>query len=305
MVKRDKDTGVYKPKNGDKVICEHKGFKYEARILNSRKNPDSQDKNPEMQFFVHYQGWNKNWDEWVSESRVHQHNETNVASMREQRTVGRAKATGSGRKKLALQQDKANTSSISTSGSVSDSIVYEPEELIELEKEIKIKMPDDLKGWLIDDDNNIKNKKLTVLPAKTTISTILKDFVTHKKSSTKSAADKEPMLLELTAGIKDYFNVMLGLHLLYKFERLQYQLLLKEHGKDVDLTNHYGVMHLVRLFTKIGKPLAATTLDSQSVQTIVNYIQDLLKYISKQPGLYDLDKIYTVAPPDYIKSALK
>ena len=28
----------------------------------------------EFQYFVHYQGWNKNWDEWVPEDRVLKNN---------------------------------------------------------------------------------------------------------------------------------------------------------------------------------------------------------------------------------------
>lgn len=307
MVKKEKDSQVFRPKNNERIICEHKGFKYEAKVITSRKNQDPADKNSEYQFFVHYQGWNKNWDEWVGESRVFQYNDVNIALMKEQRvSQSKSKGTGSARKKLTdNQQNQSNTSTISSQGSASDSIIFEPEESIQLDKEIKIKMPDEVKNWLIDDDNNIKNKKLSLLPARTTISTILKDFVNHKKFSTKATNDKEVVLNEYTLGIKDYFNVMLGAQLLYKFERLQYQNLLKEHGKDTDLTAHYGVIHLLRLFTRIGKPLAASTLDSQNVQTIVNYIQDLLKFISKQPNLFDLDKNYTIAPPDYIKNALK
>lgn len=316
MVKREKEAQIYKHKIGDKIICEHKGYKYEARILDARLNPDSHDKNPDRQYLVHYQGWNKNWDEWAGEDRVFAYNEANKALMNEQASSrqknrrgggggGGGGVGGSARKKLAVQQNQSNTSTVSSQGSASDSIIVEPEEPPQLDKEVKIKIPDELRNWLIDDDNNIKSKKLTVLPARTPISTILKDFVSYKKTSTKSSNDKEAVLNELTLGIKDYFNVMLGSFLLYKFERHQYQLLLKEHGKDVDLTDQYGVIHLVRLFTKIGKPLASSTLDPQNVQIIVNYIQDLLKFISKQSNLFDLDKNYTIAPPDYIKNALK
>lgn len=306
MVKKEKEPQAYRPKMGDKIICEHKGLKYEARVLSSRKDPNSQDKNPEMQFLVHYQGWNKNWDEWVGENRVYQYNETNVASMKEQRLApSKVKVPGSARKKLALQTP-LNTSTISVQSESKDSsISIELDESVQLEQEVKIKIPDELKNWLIDDDNCIRNKKLTVLPARSTISAILKDFVNHKKLTTKSPSEKESILNELTLGIKDYFNVMLGSHLLYKFERLQYQTLLKDEGKDVDLSCHYGVIHLVRLLTKIGRPLAATSLDSQNIQTIVNYIQELLKFISKQSSLFDLERNYTIAPPDYIKNALK
>lgn len=299
MVKKEKEPQGFRPKVDERIICEHKGWKYEARVLKIEE--DRPDK-----YFVHYQGWNKNWDEWVDDRRVHQYNDTNLAAMKEQKVSNaKSRGTGSARKKLAVQQNQSNSSTISSQGSVNTSIIVEPEEPIQLDKEVKIKIPEQLKNLLIDDDNNIKNKKLTVLPAKTTISTILKDFIYHKKTSTKTSVDKEVVLNELTLGIKDYFNAMLGAHLLYKFERNQYQILLKEHGKDADLTVHYGIIHLVRLFTKIGRPLAVTSLDSQSIQTIVNYIQDLLKFISKQSTLLDLDKNYTDAPLDYIKHALK
>lgn len=320
MVKKEKVSQGYKPKVGDKIICEHKGLKYEAKIMNDRNNPDSLEKTPEKQFFIHYQGWSKNWDEWVDESRIFQYNEANIALMKEQRTSqSRSKGVGSIRKKAPpinsgpsptggtaiSQQNQSVSSTISSQGSISESLILEPEGPIQLDKEVKIKIPDEMKNWLIDDDNQIKNKKLSSLPARIPIATILKDFVNYKKTSTKSPGDKEVVLNELTLGVKHYFNVMLGAHLLYKFERLQYQNVLKDHGKDVDLTAHYGVIHLARLFTKIGRPLAATSLDSQSIQTLVNYIQDLLKFISKQSHLFDLDKNYIIAPPDYIKNALK
>lgn len=303
MVKKEKEPQVYRPKVDDRIICEHKGLKYEARVLKI----DDKSKSGDVQFLVHYQGWNKNWDEWVGENRVFQYNDTNLAAMKEQKvSQSKSRGTGSARKKLAVQLNQSNTSTVSSQGSVSAApIITEPEEPIQLDKEVKIKIPESLKDLLIDDDNNIKNKKLTFLPAKTNISTILKDFIHHKKTAAKISVDKEVVLNELTLGIKDYFNAMLGAHLLYKFERLQYQTLLKDNGKDADLTAHYGVIHLVRLFTKIGRPLAVTSLDSQSIQKIVNYIQDLLKFISSQPHLFDLDKNYTIAPPDYIKNALK
>lgn len=300
MVKKEREPPTFRPKVNEKIICEHKGLKYEAKVLNQRKSSDSQD----LQFLVHYQGWSKKWDEWVPENRIHQYNEANVALMKEQKP-SKAKQDkefggGSARKKVALQANESITSS-----QEEPSIIEEPEKEIQLDKEIKIKIPDELKNLLIDDDNNIKSKKLTILPARPTICTILKEFVNSKKMATKSSTDKEVILNELTLGIKDYFNIMLGPQLLYKFERLQYQQLLKESGNDVDLTNQYGITHLVRLFTRISKPLAAANLDPKNMQIIVNYIEDLLKLIVKQANSFDLDKNYMVAPPDYIKSALK
>lgn len=305
MVRKEREPPAYKPSQGDKVICKHKGVLYEAKVMVVGKNPKDNEKNPETKYFVHYQGWSKNWDEWVGLDRIQEYNEDNLGQVIDppKKAKSITKGTGSGRKKLAVQQDQSNTSAISSQESVNESVIVEPEEPIRLDKEIKIKIPEELKNWLIDDDNNIKNKKLTVVPAKVPVTSILKDFVNFKKNTTRLT--NEAVLSELTLGIKDYFNVMLGSHLLYKFERLQYQNLLKDSGKDVDLASHYGVIHLVRLFTKIGRVLANSTLESQNIQTIVNYMQDLLKFISKQTNLFDLDKNYTVAPPEYIKNALK
>lgn len=63
--------GGPKPKFADheKVLCYHGPLLYEAKCVKSRK--DTKSGNPgDFQYFVHYQGWNKNWDEWVDETRI-------------------------------------------------------------------------------------------------------------------------------------------------------------------------------------------------------------------------------------------
>lgn len=307
MVRKDKDPAGWKPVVGEKVICGHNGVPYEAKVLNVGKDPKDTGKTAETKYLIHYQGWNKNWDEWVELERIQEFNDVNIKNMHESRKKVRnqGKGPGSGKKKSAsIQQNQSMTSSVNSSlESISEPMIIEPEEPIQLDKEVKIRIPDELKNWLIDDDNNIKNKKLTILPARVPVNIILKDFINHKKNTNRLS--NETVLNELTLGIKDYFSVMLGSHLLYKFERLQYQNLLKEHGREVDLAAQYGVIHLVRMFIKVGKILAHSTLEPQNVTIIVNYMQDLLKFISKQAGLFDLEKNYTVAPPEYIKNALK
>jgi len=48
----------------EKVLCFHGPLLYEAKILKSKKEGGN------YSYFVHYQGWNKNWDEWVQETRI-------------------------------------------------------------------------------------------------------------------------------------------------------------------------------------------------------------------------------------------
>lgn len=60
---------------------------------------------------------------------------------------------------------------------------------------------------------------------------------------------RESAVQEVVAGLREYFNVMLGTQLLYKFERPQYADILQEH-KDKQASDIYGFIHLIRLFGK-------------------------------------------------------
>lgn len=63
------------------------------------------------------------------------------------------------------------------------------------------------------------------------------------------AVSRESAVQEVVAGLREYFNVMLGTQLLYKFERPHYADILQEH-KDKQASDIYGFIHLIRLFGK-------------------------------------------------------
>lgn len=68
-----------KPKftENEKVLCYHGPLLYEAKCVKSKKATSGANAG-EYQYFVHYQGWNKNWDEWVGESRILKINPDNL-----------------------------------------------------------------------------------------------------------------------------------------------------------------------------------------------------------------------------------
>jgi len=62
---------------GERILCFHGPLIYEAKCIKTRV------KDSKNQYFVHYAGWNKNWDEFVPESRVLKYNDANMLKQKE------------------------------------------------------------------------------------------------------------------------------------------------------------------------------------------------------------------------------
>ena len=140
------------------------------------------------------------------------------------------------------------------------------------------------------------------LPAKKNVDSILEDYANYKKSR-GNTDNKEYAVNEVVAGIKEYFNVMLGTQLLYKFERPQYAEILADHP-DAPMSQVYGAPHLLRLFVWIGAMLAYTPLDEKSLALLLNYLHDFLKYLAKNSATLFSASDYEVAPPEYHRKAV-
>ncbi|KAL6086915.1 hypothetical protein STEG23_013420 [Scotinomys teguina] len=126
------------------------------------------------------------------------------------------------------------------------------------------------------------------------VDSILEDYANYK-TSRGNADNKECAVNEAVAGIKEYFNVMLGTQLLYKFERPQYAEILTDHP-DASMSQVYGAPHLLRLFGQIGAVLAYTPLD---VALLLNCLHDCLKYLAENSATLCSVSDYEVAPPEY------
>lgn len=143
--------------------------------------------------------------------------------------------------------------------------------------EIKINIPDDLKPWIVDDWDAVnRQQKLLKIPAPFTVQDIINEYI--KKTSKTANQSKGVAITDVTTSLIEYFDVMLGRRLLYKFERPQYTELL-EQNPNTPMSALYGAFHLLRLFVKLGTVLSFTTLDDKSLQMLLVHFQDFLKYL--------------------------
>lgn len=117
-------------------------------------------------------------------------------------------------------------------------------------------------------------------PAKKNVDAILEEYANCKKWQ-GNVDNKEYAVKEVVAGIKEYFNVMLGTQLLYKFERPQYAEILLAHP-DAPMSQVYGAPHLLRLFVRIRAMLASAPLDEKSLALLLGYLHDFLKYLTEK-----------------------
>lgn len=161
-------------------------------------------------------------------------------------------------------------------------------------------IPEDLKQWLVDDwDLITRQKQLVPLPRKNTIADILDDYAKHRVKNPNGI--KPGVAQEVVDGIQEYFNVMLGTQLLYKFERPQYgDLLLK--NPNLPMSQIYGSEHLLRLFVKLSNALSYSNLEDKSIQFVVSHIHDCLDYLATNAdSLFSTD--YETTTPEYHRRA--
>lgn len=93
-------------------------------------------------------------------------------------------------------------------------------------------------------------------------------------------------LLQITDGLRTYFNKTLKAMLLYPEERKQSEEVLKNGKLPQDV---YGVEHLVRLFLKLPDILPFTNLDEESLVALVARLQSIVTFIKDNGNAFYTD----------------
>ena len=185
------------------------------------------------------------------------------------------------------------------------SVSNEGEEKI-VKSEIVITIPKDLKNYLVDDCHAINSQhKLAELPAKITVKEIVDKYKQHKKSKSASGGSggKGQSCEDISNGILEYFNVMLGSQLLYKVERMQYSDILDKYP-DKPMSEIYGAFHLLRLFVKLGTVLSFTTLDKNNIRVLIGHIGEFLKFLeSEQKEFFTMSSFNHPQTGEYLRRA--
>lgn len=288
---------VLKP--GDSVFAFHGPLIYEAKVLRVHR-PNSQmvetmaekepvSKFPKLKhlmdietFYLHYQGWNAKWDEWVGIERVLEYNEQNIYKKKELEQLTRKKPSRS-----AAANRPAPSSSSSSSSSKSAKVTKPKKKKLAT---IHLQFQTNLKYILIDDWQFItRDRKLVSLPSQYPITSILEDYKNYRLPNLDLA--QQNTLDEIITGLTIYFDKSLSLILLYKYENLQYLQLLNNNivNSDVHPSKVYGVEHLLRLLTSLPGLISQTEMDTISIAVLISEIDTLLswtndnlqKYLSK------------------------
>jgi MRG len=100
---------------------------------------------------------------------------------------------------------------------------YFQEEAFFARPSVHIPVPDMIKGYLVDDWENVtKSQTLVELPSKAPVNWLLDTYFHEEKGKRRLGSPDADRFVEIVDGMKTYFEKMLGKTLLYRFERGQY-----------------------------------------------------------------------------------
>ncbi|TYI54138.1 hypothetical protein E1A91_D11G054600v1 [Gossypium mustelinum] len=287
----DTSSGDTPPSNsnlfseGERVLAYHGPRIYEAKVQKAEL------RKKEWKYFVHYLGWNKNWDEWVGADRLMKLTEENV--MKQQaldKKQGVDKSSKSGRSSQSkpkssadAKADKEDLKNTAPKGRKRKSDSGVEKDNSSMEKLVKIQIPSTLKKQLVDDwDFVTQQDKLVKLPRSPNVDDILTKYLEYRSKKDGIMTDS---VGEILKGIRCYFDKALPVMLLYKKERQQYNEVVHD---DVSPSTIYGAEHLLRLFVKFPELLAYVNIEEETLIRLQQKLMDFLKFLQKNQSTFFL-----------------
>lgn len=276
------ESGLFS--EGEKVLAFHGPRIYEAKIQKAEL------RKKDWRYFVHYLGWNKNWDEWVGMDRLMKFTEENVLKQQAlDKKQGAEKSTKSGRsthtKPKSSTDAKGDKEDLKSNAAKrkkqkSDSGI---EDNASVEKLVKIQIPSTLKKQLVDDWEFVtQQNKLIKLPRTPTVDDILTKYLEYRTKKDGMIADS---IGEILKGLRCYFDKALPVILLYKKERQQY---LEAVTDNVSPSTIYGAEHLLRLFVKLPELLAYVNIEEETLVRMQQKLLGFLKFLQKNQSTFFL-----------------
>ncbi|GMJ08721.1 MORF related gene 1 [Hibiscus trionum] len=277
------DSNIFS--EGERVLAYHGPCIYEAKVqkVELRKK--------EWKYFVHYLGWNKNWDEWVAADRLLKNTEENVKKQQAlDRKQGVEKGPRPGRSSQTKPKsstdakvDKEDLKNTVPKGKKRKSDSGVEKDNSSMEKLIKIQIPSTLRKQLVDDwEFVMQQDQLVKLPRSPNVDDILTKYLEYRSKKDGTMTDS---VGEILKGIRCYFDKALPVMLLYKKERQQYQEVILD---DVSPSTIYGAEHLLRLFVKFPELLAYVKIEEETLTHLQQKLIDFLKFLQKNQSTFFL-----------------
>ncbi|XP_058800227.1 mortality factor 4-like protein 1 [Phymastichus coffea] len=334
----------FKFQEGEKVLCFHGPLIYEAKCLKSEFSKEDKQIKYLIHYAGWNKNWDEwvPEDRVLKFNEVNVQKQLEVQKVHAQSSASKQNRKSSGASKIQTRKSDTNRekekdsdsrastpvallertpSRASKSGSAvtptssSDSPLEAPrkkrgrpepsDDVVEyhVKTDIKIPIPDDLKCYLIDECDVItKQKKLPSLPMSTTVDKIIDNYVEAIESGKIDLHIESA--IEVSKGIKEYFNTSINVQLLYAWEKPQFEEMIPEDS-DTQPSSLYGPYHLLRLFVKLADMLKYTLFDEKSKELLLKHFHHFLKYLSDNSStLFNLND-YKDPLPDYRKKFSK
>merc|ERR1712228_509493 len=81
------DSDSFTFEKNEIILCHHHGELYKAKVLTRKMHQNTETGSEDPHYFVHYWGWNAQWDEWVEADRCLKHSPENIQKQKEMKAL--------------------------------------------------------------------------------------------------------------------------------------------------------------------------------------------------------------------------